>query len=80
MNSELVRVASPRLEAELAPKVAALTLAKNLLSAAVKKPTKALGQMLIERGVLSEDQLRIALMEQKSLAMPLGKVLVTLAF
>jgi type II secretory ATPase GspE/PulE/Tfp pilus assembly ATPase PilB-like protein len=80
MNSELVRVASPPAKAELASKVAALTLAKTSLSAAVKKPTKALGQMLIERGVLSEDQLRIALMEQKSLAMPLGKVLVTLGF
>lgn len=45
-----------------------------------RKPAKALGQMLIERGVLSDDQLRIALMEQKALGVPLGKVLVTLGF
>ena len=41
---------------------------------------KPLGQVLLERGLLSEDQLRIALLEQKSLGLPLGKVLVTLGF
>ncbi|MCP5266303.1 MAG: Flp pilus assembly complex ATPase component TadA [Burkholderiaceae bacterium] len=46
-------------------------------SASKRKP---LGQTLIERGVLSEDQLRIALMEQKSTGQPLGKVLVSIGF
>jgi type IV pilus assembly protein PilB len=41
---------------------------------------RPLGETLISRGVLSEDQLRIALLEQKSRGMPLGKVLVTLGF
>jgi general secretion pathway protein E/type IV pilus assembly protein PilB len=41
---------------------------------------KQLGDTLIARGVLSEDQLRIALMEQKSRGQPLGKMLVTLGF
>jgi type IV pilus assembly protein PilB len=78
MTIELVKEASPEVKPQLTPSLPATSSAKNLLS--TKKPTKALGQMLIERGVLSEDQLRIALMEQKSLAMPLGKVLVTLGF
>lgn len=41
---------------------------------------RPLGQTLIERGVLTEDQLRIALLEQKSRGIPLGKVLVALGF
>ncbi|HMN79793.1 MAG TPA: ATPase, T2SS/T4P/T4SS family [Burkholderiaceae bacterium] len=41
---------------------------------------RPLGQTLIERGVLTEDQLRIALLEQKARGIPLGKVLVTLGF
>jgi len=41
---------------------------------------RPLGETLISRGVLSEDQLRIALMEQKARGQPLGKVLVTLGF
>jgi type IV pilus assembly protein PilB len=41
---------------------------------------KPLGQVLLERGLLSEDQLRIALLEQKSRSLPLGKVLVSLGF
>jgi type IV pilus assembly protein PilB len=41
---------------------------------------RPLGETLIARGVLSEDQLRIALMEQKARGLPLGKVLVTLGF
>jgi general secretion pathway protein E/type IV pilus assembly protein PilB len=46
-------------------------------AAARRRP---LGQVLIERGVLTEDQLRIALMEQKGRGLPLGKVLVSLGF
>lgn len=48
--------------------------------ASVNKLRKPLGQTLIERGVLTDDQLRIALMEQKNSGLPLGKVLVTLGF
>lgn len=36
--------------------------------------------MLIARGILSQDQLRIALMEQKARGVPLGKILVQLGF
>ncbi len=78
MTTELVKEASPPALGQSLQKPPLAGPVKNAL--AVKKPTKALGQMLIERGVLSEDQLRIALMEQKALAMPLGKVLVTLGF
>ena len=46
-------------------------------SASTRKP---LGKTLIERGVLTEDQLRIALLEQKARGLPLGKVLVLLGF
>ncbi|MGH1359855.1 MAG: GspE/PulE family protein [Burkholderiaceae bacterium] len=45
-----------------------------------KPRSKPLGQTLIDRGVLSEDQLRIALLEQKSRGQPLGTVLVALGF
>jgi general secretion pathway protein E/type IV pilus assembly protein PilB len=50
---------------------------KNKASQNKRKP---LGQTLIEKGVLSEDQLRIALLEQKGVDKPLGKVLVSLGF
>ncbi|OYO27971.1 GspE/PulE family protein [Janthinobacterium sp. PC23-8] len=39
-----------------------------------------LGKMLIQKGVISEDQLRIALIEQKRSSEPLGKLLITLGF
>ncbi|MGE0802462.1 MAG: GspE/PulE family protein [Lautropia sp.] len=48
--------------------------------AANMQKRRPLGQALIERGVLSEDQLRIALMEQKVRGLPLGKILVILGF
>ena len=41
---------------------------------------RPLGQSLIERGLLTDDQLRIALMEQKAQGIPLGKVLVGMGF
>ncbi len=41
---------------------------------------RQLGQVLIARGILSEDQLRIALLEQMKLNQPLGKLLVALGF
>ncbi|WP_317201789.1 GspE/PulE family protein [Janthinobacterium sp.] len=45
------------------------------------EPTKLpLGKLLIQKGVISEDQLRIALIEQKRTPEPLGKLLITLGF
>ncbi len=42
--------------------------------------TAPLGERLLEKGVLSDDQLRIALYEQQSSSDPLGRVLVRLGF
>ena len=39
-----------------------------------------LGKLLIQKGVISEDQLRIALIEQKRSNEPIGKLLVSLGF
>jgi len=45
------------------------------------EPSKLpLGKLLISKGVISEDQLRIALIEQKATSLPLGKLLITLGF
>jgi type II secretory ATPase GspE/PulE/Tfp pilus assembly ATPase PilB-like protein len=41
---------------------------------------RSLGQILIEQGVLTEDQLRIALLEQLKTKQPVGKLLVKLGF
>ena len=41
---------------------------------------KQLGQVLIAKGILSEDQLRIALFEQTKSNLPLGRLLVSLGF
>ena len=46
---------------------------------AVKKP-KRIGDLLIEKGILTQDQLSIALMEQKKSSDPLGKIIVKLGF
>ena len=49
--------------------------------AAVAPPQqKPLGRILVERGILSEDQLRIALKEQQRTNQPLGKALKNLGF
>lgn len=45
-----------------------------------EKPKIPLGKLLISKGVISEDQLRIALIEQKSSSLPLGKLLIALGF
>jgi len=47
------------------------------MAEAIKLP---LGKLLISKGVISEDQLRIALIEQKTTSLPLGKLLITLGF
>jgi type II secretory ATPase GspE/PulE/Tfp pilus assembly ATPase PilB-like protein len=41
---------------------------------------RPLGQVLISQGILSEDQLRIALLEQMKSNLPVGKLLVSLGF
>ena len=41
---------------------------------------RQLGQVLIAKGILSEDQLRIALLEQMKSNRPVGKLLVSLGF
>ena len=43
-------------------------------------PKIPLGKLLIQKGVISEDQLRIALIEQKRGGEPLGKMMVALGF
>lgn len=45
----------------------------------MKKPMR-LGDLLIDKGVINQDQLKIALTEQKSQNIPLGKILVRLGF
>ncbi len=39
-----------------------------------------LGELLVNRGMITEDQLKIALMEQRNQGIPLGKMLVRLGF
>lgn len=41
---------------------------------------RPLGQILLDQGILSEDQLRIALLEQMKSNLPIGKLLVSLGF
>ncbi len=45
-----------------------------------EEEARPLGEQLLEKGVLSEDQLRIALFEQQESREPLGRVLVRLGF
>ncbi len=45
-----------------------------------EKPKLPLGTLLISKGVISEDQLRIALIEQRRSGAPLGKMLINLGF
>lgn len=45
-----------------------------------EKKVLPLGKLLISKGVISEDQLRIALFEQKTSSLPLGKLLIALGF
>ncbi|MBK6907244.1 MAG: Flp pilus assembly complex ATPase component TadA [Rhodocyclaceae bacterium] len=51
----------------------------DAIAPAEKKPVR-LGDLLIERGLLTPDQLRIALVEQKAMGKPLGEALLTLGF
>lgn len=45
-----------------------------------EQPKPPLGKLLVEKGVISDDQLRIALLEQKRTSVPLGKLLIHLGF
>ncbi|MYN07909.1 GspE/PulE family protein [Pseudoduganella aquatica] len=45
-----------------------------------ESPKIPLGKLLIQKGVISEDQLRIALIEQKRSGEPLGKMMIALGF
>ena len=39
-----------------------------------------LGEILVQQGLISQDQLRIALTEQKQNSLPLGRLLIRLGF
>ena len=52
----------------------------SVAAAQLKREQQPLGEMLIQKGIISEDQLRIALTEQKKSPVPLGKLLVQLGF
>jgi type II secretory ATPase GspE/PulE/Tfp pilus assembly ATPase PilB-like protein len=45
-----------------------------------EQPKLPLGKLLVGKGVISDDQLRIALLEQKRTGVPLGKLLINLGF
>jgi len=45
-----------------------------------EQPKLPLGKLLVLKGVISDDQLRIALLEQKHSSLPLGKLLTNLGF
>ena len=50
------------------------------MSGAAPAPKKRLGAMLVEQGAITEDQLRIGLLELKSSTKPLGSILIDLGF
>ena len=50
------------------------------MNAPAKKPPRRIGDILIEQGILSQDQLRIALTEQKKRGEQLGRIIVSLGF
>jgi type II secretory ATPase GspE/PulE/Tfp pilus assembly ATPase PilB-like protein len=58
----------------------AISMPKVALAPAAPQPKRHLGQILISQGILTEDQLRIALLEQLKTKHPLGKLLVQLGF
>jgi type IV pilus assembly protein PilB len=68
---------SPKPAAAVAPLGDAM---KPTPAKATAAPRRQLGKILRERGILSEDQLRIALLEQKRNGEPLGRTLVRLGF
>jgi type IV pilus assembly protein PilB len=49
-------------------------------AASIQKANGQIGQILIERGLLTNDQLRIALVEQAKSRLPVGRLLIQLGF
>ncbi len=54
--------------------------ASNVASVAEQRKKLRLGELLVQQGLITPDQLRIALTEQKSQQAPLGRLLVRLGF
>jgi len=52
----------------------------NNIGAALRMKKKRLGEALVQQGIITKDQLSIALKEQKKTAKPLGEALVSLGF
>jgi general secretion pathway protein E/type IV pilus assembly protein PilB len=52
----------------------------NAVAAAGTAPRRLLGERLVDAGLISADQLKIALIEQRRLGKPLGETLVSLGF
>lgn len=50
------------------------------IGSALRAKKKRLGEELVQRGLVTDDQVNIALKEQKKLAKPLGEALITLGF
>jgi len=53
---------------------------RGMNSPSIAASRRPIGQILITQGVISEDQLRIALLEQMKTNQPVGKLLVSLGF
>ncbi len=60
--------------------MAAPTLVKSAPPAAETRRKTRLGEVLVQQGLITPDQLRIALTEQRTQRMPLGRLLVRLGF
>ena len=60
--------------------LAARELAMNSPATPAAAAKRHIGQILISQGILTEDQLRIALLEQMKSKLPVGKLLVNLGF
>ncbi|MEO5351712.1 MAG: GspE/PulE family protein [Magnetococcus sp. XQGC-1] len=59
---------------------AAADSAEPQLSAVVERPVRRLGDLLVEKGIITQDQLQTALTEQKKSGESLGKLLIYLGF
>ena len=53
---------------------------ETIATSSAPRESRPLGEMLYEKGILSEDQLRIALLEQESCREQIGRILVRLGF
>ena len=56
------------------------TVSEPQVSAVTSRPVRRLGDLLVEKGILTLDQLQTALTEQKRSSTPLGKVFIALGF